>query len=147
MRVCLKAQPSGRVSGVGMCLRARDQSRAVFGGGQGCAEGGRGLSLLPFISFHIPESAGLLFLSWLGRLAGQTRRPPPLFLIPPSLGMRRLEQTPLGHLRIGGWEQARGQFFSKVGKGPHPSPPGERNKALTFLRGCLRDLIKEEGES
>lgn len=55
--------------------RARDRSMAVFRGRQGCPEAGRGLGLLPFIGFHIPEAAGLLSLSWLGRLAGQAARP------------------------------------------------------------------------
>lgn len=55
--------------------RARDRSTAVFRGRQGCPEAGRGLGLLPFIGFHIPEAAGLLSLSWLGRLAGQAARP------------------------------------------------------------------------
>ena len=74
--------------------RARDQSTAVFRGRQGCPEGGQGLGLPPFIGFHIPEAAGLLSLSWLGRLAGQARGPPPRFLIPASPGMRRLERAP-----------------------------------------------------
>lgn len=100
----------------------------MFGGGQGCCgslhapqAGGRRLSLLPFIGFHIPESAGLLSLSWLGRLAGQACRPPPLFLIPASPGMRRLGQAPLDHLGFRGWGQARSQFFPKVGEGPPTS--------------------------
>lgn len=121
-----RARPTGRVSGVGVCLCARDWSRAVFGGGQGCfgslhallQAGGRGFSLLPFIGFNIPESARLLSLSWLGRQAGQACRPPPLFLIPASLGMRRQEKAPLDHLGFRGWGQARGQFFSMVGEGP-----------------------------
>ena len=77
-----------------VCARARDQSTAVFRGRQGCPEGGQGLGLPPFIGFHIPEAAGLLSLSWLGRLAGQARGPPPRFLIPASPGMRRLERAP-----------------------------------------------------
>lgn len=84
-------------------------------------QGGWGLSLLPFIGFHIPESAGLLSLSWLGCLASQAHEPPPLFLIPASLGMRRLEQAPLGHFGFRGWGQARGQFFSKAGDSPPTS--------------------------
>lgn len=41
--VCLKAQPSGRVSGVGMCLRARvTGARLCLGAGRGALRGGGG---------------------------------------------------------------------------------------------------------
>lgn len=137
-----RARPTGRVSGVGVCLCARDWSRAVFGGGQGCfgslhappRAGGRGFSLLPFIGFNIPESARLLSLSWLGRQAGQACRPPPLFLIPASLGMRRLEKAPPDHLGFRGVGAGEGPvLLHGCGRPPHQSPQGKCNKALTFL--------------
>ena len=124
MCVCLKAQPSGRVSGVGVCLCARvTGARLWLGAGRGALRGGRGLGLLPFIGFHIPEAAGLLSLSWLGCLAAQARGPPPRFLIPASLGMRRLERAPphihqatLG-LEVGAGE---GPVFLQGGGQPPP---------------------------
>lgn len=106
-----------RVTGAGLCLGAGRGALGVCMQYYGRA-GGRGFSLLPFIGFNIPESARLLSLSWLGRQAGQACRPPPLFLIPASLGMRRQEKAPLDHLGFRGWGQARGQFFSMVGEGP-----------------------------
>ena len=89
--VCARVTEQGCVWGRARVLRESE-----------CTTGGQGLSLLPFIGFHIPESAGLLSLSWLVRLAGQALEPPPLFLIPASLGMRRLKQASLSHLGFGG---------------------------------------------
>lgn len=80
-------------------------------------------------------------------LAGRAHRPPPLFLIPASLGTRRMGQAPLGHLESGGVGVGQGPVLQAQGRSPHQPPPGECNKALTFLRGCLRDLIKEGEEN
>lgn len=93
-----------------------------------------GLALLPFISFHIPESAGLPSPT---PQPAPGSRPPPLFLIPVSLGVRRLLQA-TSVWGGGGWGKAEGQFFFKVGDTPpFPlTPPGECNKTLTFLEAA-----------
>ena len=71
--VCLKAQPSGRVSGVGMCLRARvTGARLCLGAGRGAL---RGAGARPPSFYRFPHSRGSR--TAFSQLAGPPGRPGP----------------------------------------------------------------------
>lgn len=88
--VCVRAHIRRQECGPeGVCVHVTAgracRGALVFGVSRG------GLDLLPFISFHIPESAGAAFPNPSACCPG--RRPPPLFLIPVSRGVRSLQAT------------------------------------------------------
>lgn len=100
-----------------------------------------------FISFHIPKSAGYVCACvrvCVSDALSPTpqpaccpgHRPPPLFLIPVSLGVRSLQATSV----CGDGEGKRPVLLQGWGQ-PPPTPPrtptpGECNKALAFLEAA-----------
>lgn len=127
----------------GLCARVR---------GRLAQWAGRLAGVLSPCLYRFPHSrVGLLSLrsvaqwGW-GRSTRQARPTgfphpcPQLFLISASLGLRRLEQAHMGHHKSRGWGQQEGQCVSPL------VSSRECNAALTFLRGCPRDLIKEGGK-
>lgn len=141
--VCLAwACVCARVTRAGLCL----------GAGRGAARvgGGSALFLLSVSTFQSqPDcfpSAG--WAAWPARPVGLPR----FSSFQPPWVWRGWSKLPWATSDLGGggrWGGGRRGASSspRLGPAPHRSPPGECNKALTFLRGCQRDLIKEEGES
>lgn len=76
----------------------------------------------------------------------QACRPPPLFLIPASQGVRRLEEAPWPP-PFWGVGAGKGPVLLRVGDGPAPGFSWGMQQASDIPGGCLRDFIKERGGS
>lgn len=129
--VCLKAQPSGRVSGVGMCLRARvTGARLCLGAGRGALRrGGGSASFLLSVSTFQRQPDCFLSAGW---AAWPARRPGP-WASPafPHSSLPGYEEAGAGapthapgHLRTGSGGRRGAGFFLRWGTAPTSLLPG-----------------------